>query len=189
MTKNLPAKKYEIFQTLFEQHVSIVQEQVRRVEAMRPIYNVVRDVMLLVDLPNDQTPTFGTGYVMVKVVAAEHDTLAKFKDIAAMIGARLLALDLHHSGEPMTEIGGHWHDIEFRWYCDAPSGPKRSQLLKIVVECPASGLRDLEWETTSRVLTIQEYKGVPRNVTHYGAHPTLQVVGADDIAQGLAELL
>jgi hypothetical protein len=185
MTKNLPAKKYEIFQTLFEQHVSIVQDQIRRVEAMRPIYNVARDVMLLVDLPNDQSPTFGTGYVMIKIVAAAHDTLAKFNDIATMIGARLVALDLHPSGAPMTEIGGVWHDVEYRWFC----GKERGQMLKLVFECPLEGLRDLAWEKSDRVITCSEYKGVPRNVTHYGAHPTLQVVGADDIAQGLAELL
>jgi hypothetical protein len=187
MIKNLPSKRYEIFQTLFEKHVTLIQEQVRRVEAMREIYTIASEVMASLDMPNDHKENFGAGYVTITVQATPDDRLSVFEGIVEIIGERLKTAGLHPTGKVLMDVGGHWHDIECRWWCGA-SNNRASKMLKIVFECPKEGLRDLQWVTSERVVTTTEYKGVPREEKTYG-HSTLRVVGADDIAQGLAELL
>jgi len=127
------ARRYETFQTVFEKQVGLVQVQVRELEKLRPIHNVVCEVLELANLPNDTQVKLSMFGVTVQVVAVHADTFYKFNELAGEIGTRLKTAKLHATGLPALKLGGWHHCFDYTWRCRLP-GDRLGLARSLVVE-------------------------------------------------------
>lgn len=191
MKKNLSAMRYEVFQTVFEEHVSKVQQTVRAAEALRPYHDVVREVLAAAKLKNDVKVSIeircgSFTAVTVKVIATPSDERLAFNDLAMVIGQGLKDAGLHETGTPKATIGG-WRPCLLYTWCDKldrRSGVYGFRQVELDVVCPPEGLRDYGFRRQQRRYVEDEFIGFIRTPRVY-PHAGFRTVATDGIPVGL----
>jgi len=181
MSKNLPAYRYELFVKVFEKRVSAVQKEIEQLRGMEQVYNLLKDAMESLRLPNEQDIVVSTYYIFVKIVATPMDRLAGFDTAVKAIGRRLLDAKLHHDGEPAVRMGGDWCDVDYIWNCRNGRG------VWLTIRVPDCGLPDLEVTELERVTQERRYVLRPIDPPAYAVPPNLQTAAGREAALAIDE--
>jgi hypothetical protein len=149
MTKNLPAIRYELFIKAFEKRVTAVQREIEQLRGMEQLYNIVKDAMEAVRLPNEQRLNLHTYNLFAGFRATPTDRLSTFDPVVKAIGDRLRAAGLH-DGEPSVSMGGSACDVDYKWRM-------ASRGIWLTIDVPDKGMADLAVEVETRTTQEQHY--------------------------------
>lgn len=144
------APRYDVFITAFEKAVTAAQERIEKLRSLEGVYSLVRDVMLLHQLPNDHHLLLDEGGVRVTIEAIGTDSIKTFETIAGDIGRKLLERKLHHDGLP--SVGDL--STSRQWMFNIRSLSKN---VKVDVNIPPAGIIDIEVVSTIRHYSFAQH--------------------------------
>jgi len=180
MSKNLPAYRYELFVKVFEKRVSAVQKEIEQLRGMEQLYNLLKDAMESVRLPNEQRIAVSAYNIIATIVATPTDRLANFDAAVKAIGGRLLDAGRHYDGEPSVCMGGGWCVVDYQWHV-------KSKGVWLTIKVPAEGLPDLEVTEMERVTQERQYVLRPIDPPAYAVPPNLQTAAGREAALAIDE--
>ncbi|MBX9587874.1 MAG: hypothetical protein K2X43_01125 [Hyphomonadaceae bacterium] len=177
MSKNLPSKRYDLFVKAFEKMVTEAQKSIERARAMELPYNAVKEALEAVNLPHDTKLAFGSSSVSVKVTALPEDRLETFESLVKAIGKRLFEAGAHRDGEPASERGGWWHQIQYTW--NMRRGDIYSGYVMLTVELPSDGISDIAVQVRKEVYEGRTYLLHPRNPATWAPPANMRTVAEE----------
>lgn len=152
----VPARRYPQWQTFYEQRVTAVQQELKAIETLRPIYTAAMEGLLPLNLTNDLTTKMSPGDLTITIQATEADTLADLHNWNLSIGKALVAAGLREDPEGTTAAFSGCYLFSY-WAFG-------SNKLYLFLSIPDTGLKDHIIETIRKPYTsyATTYKLVPR---------------------------
>lgn len=134
MTKNLPAKRYDLFITAFEKEVARAQERIALLNRMQKVYEVVRSALEVEELKNEVHLALQTDGVTATIQALANDRKEFFTGLLNNIGHGLKRDQLHSTGRPAAgtipfAFTYSWNLVSF----------KPLARVRLVIEVPLEG--------------------------------------------------
>lgn len=146
----VPSKRYLDFLTLFEQKVSEAQASIRAMDRMMKPYDLVREALAEVNLPNAITLDIDKNGVWVSTIPVDNDTQKTFYPLINTIAAKLEAAKLH-DGKPAISKSYWFHDYVWRLLSFYPYITVRFRI-------------DIPFEGTNLIEVIRKEVPVPDHV-------------------------
>jgi hypothetical protein len=107
-----PSRRYDIFQTAFEKKVTEAQEEIKALERLSRVYEIVRLALERAALQNDVKIELRQHGIKCVIQLLPNDRKKIFDTILAEIGNELKALELH-DGVPSRMALGYALDHDF----------------------------------------------------------------------------
>lgn len=159
-TPNVPSLRYDLFIKAFEREVIARQSQIKAIEAMEQPYNLVKEALEAVRLPNDCQLRLAHGVVLVQITAVPTDRLAMFEALTERVGAALLKAGLHRDGVPSVGDAGYWPERKWTWKL---GGQRVTGTVAVAVDLPRDGIADIEVTQIRRTTESIEWLIGPRD--------------------------
>lgn len=155
--RTVPAYNYELFIDRFEQFVAERQSEIRKLEQMEQIYNLVVKALKDHSFTTAHTINLFPSHLTVRFELSHRCRLSDFEAFALEVGQRLYHHNLHRDGKPANS---GW-EVTKVWSYRLTSLPNYPSIY-IEARVPLEGCLDYEVHSTIRSYTSTEYTLVPR---------------------------
>lgn len=100
MTKNLPSRQYNVFNSAFEKKIAEYQKNLMKINALERPYGLVKEVLLNYEGDEQIDLTMSEHGITVTFNPVDDSHFNSFEHIATEIGKKLFGARLHDDGEP-----------------------------------------------------------------------------------------
>lgn len=159
--RTVPVPRYDLFISAFEKKVAEYQQQIRKIERLERVYNVLKEVGESFKLPNDQKLNLEAARVELHINATPDDTLKTFTKLAEAVGAKLKEAGLHRDGVPAISTAGTTVFHKFHIMDKASNELLATACINVTL--PDIGTRDATIRKELRTYSYHEYKIAARD--------------------------
>jgi len=149
----VPAYRYPIFITAFEQYVADKQKEIALADKLMRPYEIVRNALEKARLKNDHVLQLHSAGIYVSITPTDEDAWGAFDPFLRLIGQALKVARLHSTGEWSTEKYSWQVDWEFKWRLAMEGSPA----IRIKINVPMAGTK---W------IKIKEHKEASVSTTY-----------------------